>query len=249
MLGKKNNKNVTKIIVALITGIALIVVACIETKQDFLMGRSEKEDFEMKDNSGVAFTGDNFGEVSIVNNQKETDQEKEEKVTLTGKMHEYVSGGVVEDEFVNMYSDEGYEPVCDFQVLNENEITIDIENVFIEVLDYKDFSEFIVEYPRGGASLLEIIYWRVNINPELKKYSAILTGAEENNPNDVSDTEYVSIKASDSGKFKLKIFPDTPGMYEGRIIVEYTSYGGGIKEIKSKNVKFIYDPNHEANIM
>lgn len=250
---KNNQKGKVKLLIAVIpatlAAIAAIWTAYINISQKTTSSEDQNLSMESKtrkvdlaDNSGTIVNGDN-NTVSVSN---DSDTKKEEMVTLTGEMLGYFQGGIVDNENILKYSDDGYEPIYDFHLLNENGVTIDIQNIFIEVTDYKDFSEFILENPAGGADLLDIIYWQCNISPEKRRYHVALTGTDENNTEDLSGTQYVSIKASDSGEFYLKIFPDTPGLYEAKIIVEYTSYEGKTEEITSDNIKFIYDPNYEV---
>ncbi len=271
---KISRKGRAKIIATIISSIALILVACIGLigkNETFYLGipnrtilhvtqtsiistcnsLSEHACFEIKsinskteNNSGINITGN---ENTVIYNPENSNTEKEEHVTLTGEMWAYIGSGDVENERINIYAgEEDTAPLYDFQLKNENNVTIDIKDIFIEVLDYKKFNEFIVKNAASGADLLDIIYWRCNITPEKRKYHVALTGTDENNTEDLSRTQYVSLKASDSGKFHLKIFPNTPGLYEAKVIIEYTSYENKTKEVVSENIKFIYDPYAEV---
>ena len=162
-------------------------------------------------------------------------------------MRPYLMAGDLGDERINIYASDGYDPIYDLQITNENDMTIAIENVFVEVLDYKDFSQFIIKNAAGGADIQNIICWKCNITPKKTKYCSMLSGFDENDTENLAETKYVSIKSSDLGKFILKILPDTPGLYEIKVIIEYTSYAGEIQKIQSENLKFVYDPNFECN--
>lgn len=196
-------------------------------------------------NSGNNIIG-NDSNVSVVNNYavSNDEEEQEEKVFFIGQLIGY-HGGTVDNEDMYMFSGGDFIPLYEFELFNKTGIEININDIFVEVLSYKDFNEFIIENPRGGANINKIICWSCNISPEKAKYHVILNGTDENNMDDLSETEYVSIKASESGKFKLKILPDTPGLYEVKIIIEYAS--GENESIETENMKFIYDPEHCAN--
>lgn len=246
-------KNVTKIIVATISAIALIVVALIQLKGKLVKDADEEKNKNIQNDSSIFINGENKGNITFTNNEGQKEEEKsvkkEEHVTIAGKMNRYVTWGEVDGEEINMYPDKerGF-PICDFDITNENDIVITIKDVFVEVTDYKSFDEFIVKYPVGGASMVKMIFWSCDISPEKDRYRAILLGDDENNEEDLSGIECAKIEDFDSGQFKIKIFPDTPGLYVTNIIVQYTSYDGEIKEIMLPNMKFIYDPNLEANI-
>lgn len=245
---KRNRK--TKIIVATITAVSVIIAAFIQSRRDPGEDADESKNTEIQNGSGVIVSGENNGTITVTNeNENDKRREKEEHVTITGKMNKYVTWGEVDGEEINMYPDKerGF-PICDFDITNENDIAITIKDVFVEVTDYKSFDEFIVKYPVGGASMVKLIFWSCDISPEKDRYRAILLGDDQNNEDDLSGIECAKIEDSDSGQFKIKIFPDTPGLYATNIIVEYASYDGEIKEITLPNMKFIYDPNSEANI-
>lgn len=242
---KKNNQNViVKFLIAIIpttiAAIAAIWAAYISLSQKTMTSEN---------NSGTIIYGDG-NQVSIPGDpapNKKGSSATKEKVTLTGEMRPYFMGGDLGNERINIYASDGYDPIYDLQITNENEMTIAIENVFVDVLDYKDFSEFVIKNAAGGADLHNIICWKCNISPKKTKYCSILSGTAENNTENLSETKYVSIKNSDLGKFILKILPDTPGLYEIKIIIEYTSYAGEIQKIQSENMKFVYDPKFECH--
>lgn len=246
---KRKRNGTVEIIVATITAVSVIIAAFVQSRTEAGKDSDESKKMEIQDNSGVIVSEHNSGTVIINDREDEKKREKEEHVTITGEMNKYVTWGEVDGEEINMYPDKerGF-PVCDFDITNENDIAITIKDVFVEVTDYKSFDEFIVKYPAGGASMVKMIFWSCDISPEKDRYQAILLGDDQNNEEDLSGIECAKIEDSDSGQFKIKIFPDTPGLYATNIIVKYASYDGEIKEITLSNMKFIYDPNSEANI-
>lgn len=243
-------KRATKIIVATITTVGLIIVALIHSKGELIKDADENKSKEIHNDSGVVISGGNSGTITVTNSdENEKIQEKEEHVAITGEMNAYVTCGQVDGEVINMYPDKerGF-PICDFDITNENDVSITIKDVFVDVKDYKNFDEFVVKKPAGGASIVKMIFWSCDISPEKDRYRAMLLGDNENSNEDMSGTECVKIDHADSGQFKIKIFPDAPGLYVTDIIVEYASYNGETKEITLPDMKFIYDPERQAII-
>lgn len=60
----------------------------------------------------------------------------------------------------------------------------------------------------------------------------------------MSKTNYVAISPDDTGEFDVKIYPDTPGLYEIKATIEYT-YKDRVEKKESKSKKFIFDPKNE----
>lgn len=164
---------------------------------------------------------------------------------MMAHLHEY-TGGYVNDEFIPIYSSNDYYcTLLELSVANGNKVTVDIKDIIVEVVNYKDLSEFIIKNPVGGADLKDVLSWSCNITPEKKEYHSIFLGTDQNNVEDISNMSYVSVSPDDTGEFDVKIYPDTPGLYEIKAIIEYT-YKGEIAKKESENKRFIFDPNHEA---
>ena len=92
--------------------------------------------------------------------------------------------------------------------------------------------------PTGGADIRQIYWWTCDITNEIGKYYANLESESK------TDNEYSVIEYNDIEKNGVMIYPDTPGMYKIKIIVEYL-LKNKIQTKKSDSMKFIYDPNHE----
>lgn len=151
----------------------------------------------------------------------------------------------VENERIPMYhSNEETCAVLELSVSNGNQVTADIKNIIIEVVDYKGLDEFAAKNPVGGADLKDIFTWECGISPEKRKYVSTFIGTEQNPSEDMQGSGYVAVSPDDTGEFDVKIYPDTPGLYEIKAIVEYT-YRDRIEKKESQSKKFIFDPGHE----
>lgn len=292
----KLDKNKTKIIVATISTIGLIIVACIGLKQnpnnDMLKSKnndlsskqkttnsnkknnlgsvtSNSDNIALKDhqediikedaqedsssdnieetniegnNSGTVLNGDFSGNRDIIiNNIPDEQKNFEENVSLTGEISKSIIYGE-NNEIIETYYNEKNIPICKFEMLNENNVPIDIDNIYVEVINCNVFNEFIDDNipPYDWATMEKMIFWSCNISPESRRYQSILLGYDENNIE--NKTEYVHIESNDTGVFKIKISPSMPGIYETNIIVEYTSYNKEKKEIVLPDINFTYDP-------
>lgn len=250
--------------IAIITAVSPIIVALVYGVGDMIQIRIASknvvpsDDFYTKENVGnikVSGSDNNIihgfdNNITIQYDDKDypkNEDNKKERVTLTGKMKGYWAGSV-DGEWIIIGKNGGTESYYESQLTNENNVTINIDNIMVKVLDYKSFNEFKVEDPAGGATLNDIFFWNCNIGPEKKYYNAIFIGTDEDNTKDLSREKYVSIEATDTGKLCVKMFPNTPGLYEIKIIIEYTSYNGELKTIGSENIKFIYDPEGKIAI-
>lgn len=140
--------------------------------------------------------------------------------------------------------DPEYCPLINLSITNENRSTADVKQIKIEVCDYKDIDEFIVESPAGGAEERDIKEWECSISNQINTtYNAIYIGNEKV----AANNKYICIPAGDSGEFELLVYPDRSGLYEIRVIVEYT-FKSKIRSIRSSKMEFVFDPNGEINI-
>lgn len=170
---------------------------------------------------------------------------KPSKFFMMAHLHEY-TGGYVNDEFIPIYSsNDDYCTLLELSVANGNKVTVDIKDIIVEVVNYKDLSEFIIKNPVGGADLKDVLSWSCSITPEKKEYYSIFLGTDQNSEEDISNMNYVAVSPDDTGEFDVKIYPDTPGLYEIKAIIEYT-YKGKIVKKESESKRFVFDPNHEA---
>lgn len=166
---------------------------------------------------------------------------------MIADLHTYVCG-YVEDELIPIYwSNDAACTLLELSVSNGNEVTVDIKNIIIEVTDYKALNEFVVKNPVGGADLKEIFTWECNISPEKEKYYSTFTGTEQDRAEEMLKTSYVAVSPGDTGEFDVKIYPDTPGLYEIKATVEYT-YKDRVEKKESKSKKFIFDPELELQM-
>ncbi len=172
---------------------------------------------------------------------------KPSRFFMIADLHSY-SLGDVDNERIPIYtSNEEACTLLELSVSNGNKVTVDIKNIIIEVMDYKDLNAFVVKNPVGGADLKEIFTWECSISPEKQKYNSTFTGTKQNSTEEMSDINYVAISPDDTGEFDVKIYPDTPGLYEIKATMEYT-YKDRVEKKDSENKKFIFDPNHELRI-
>lgn len=202
------------------------------------------------DNSGVNISngsGDVTTRDIIVNNTySEPNEEKnfDENVTLSGEMSKAIMYGE-NGEVIDMYIDETALPICNFQIKNGNKSTIIINNVSVEVVNCKVFYEFINMPSIDSSGMNKIIFWSCSISPEKGNYQAMLIGENENNTEDLSNSNFVTISGSDTAQYKIRIHPNIPGIYETNLIVEY-SYGDKTKE-KILPMNFTYNPYSETD--
>ncbi len=170
---------------------------------------------------------------------------KPSQLFMIADLHTYTSG-YVDNESVPIYhSNEEACTLLELSVSNGNTVTVDIKNIIIEVIDYKDLNEIVVRNPVGGADLKEIFTWECSISPEKEKYYSTFIGTEQNHTENMLKTNYVAISPDDTGEFDVKIYPDTPGLYEMKATIEYT-YKDRVEKKESKSKKFIFDPKHEV---
>lgn len=130
-------------------------------------------------------------------------------------------------------------------ITNKNDTPIDVKDIIVEVIDYKSLDEFIIENPVGGADA-SVYYWLCDISKDKKEYYSTYIGTEQDNKEDISGESHLVVEAKGLEQIRVKLRPDTPGLYEVRGSVEYI-YNGKKEKEELKKEKFIYDPNNEAN--
>lgn len=221
-----------------------------DTSEDNLKEDTEEAlEVSNKNNYGANFqnvSGDvTTGDINITNYSEPNEEENfDENVTLAGEMNKAIMYGE-NGEVIDMYSDETALPICNFQIKNGNKSTIIINNVSVEVVNCEVFNEFINKPPIDSSGMNKIIFWNCSISPENGKYQAMLIGENENNTEDLSNSNFVTINGYDTAQYKISIYPNTPGIYETNLIVEY-SYGDKTKE-KILPMNFTYNPYSETD--
>lgn len=168
---------------------------------------------------------------------------------LHTEFNAYVAGDVNENRIpiyagMEDYRQE-YAPSLMLSVTNKNEETANIKNVIVEVVDYKDFDQFTIINPSGGADEMTIYYWKCNISSDQQEYYAEYIGADKVDGENLSDQKYVAVKQNDAGELGLMVYPDKPGMYTIKAKVNYT-FRDKVQSIESEEMQFVYDPNGEA---
>ena len=168
---------------------------------------------------------------------------------LHTEFNAYAAGDVNENR-IPIYAgteeyDQEYAPSLMLSVTNKNEETANIKNVIVEVVDYKDFDQFTIINPSGGADEMTIYYWKCNISSEQQEYYAEYIGADNVDGESLSDQKYVAVKQNDAGELGLMVYPDKPGMYTIKAKINYT-FRDKVQSIESEEMQFVYDPNREA---
>lgn len=179
-----------------------------------------------------------------IENKKE--ENKPSSFSAIMNLHPY-SIGIVEEENIPIYhSNEKYCTRMEISATNQNNVTVNIKNIIVEVMDYKGLNEIKIKGPTGGANEKEIFFWDCEITPEKDEYYSKYIGTDESSLEDISRTKYVEMQPDDSGEFVVKIRPDKPGLYEVKATIEY-AYKNTIERKETKCGKFIFDPKHEGN--
>ena len=167
---------------------------------------------------------------------------KKTHVFLEAQLDVYAQG-YINDEIVPVFAGNRdrlpeYAPTVKCTLTNKNEETICVENIAVEVASYTPLDGLEMENPVGGADVRQIYWWTCEITDEVGNYYAKLEDESR------QDEEYSVIEYNDIEKNGVMIYPDTPGMYEIKIVVEYL-FRNKTQTKKSESMKFIYDPNDE----
>ena len=122
-------------------------------------------------------------------------------------------------------------------------------DITVKPVDRNEFYD-ITENENGqevSTAKKEIFTWECSISPEKEKYYSTFTGTEQDRAEEMLKTSYVAVSPGDTGEFDVKIYPDTPGLYEIKATVEYT-YKDRVEKKESKSKKFIFDPELELQM-
>lgn len=232
------------VINTLITDFASVIL---DPPKLYASGQLDGYEAPATDSDNVEF--DQKSEIGDVYEENDADQ------APTSLKDGYVNGkldgpevGYVNGEMVTLFG-EYWEPLIVLFLTNETDVTISLVNMSVEVLDFKSFDEFVVRGAVGGADLLDIIYCSCYISPEIGKYAVNILGTDPNSTADISERKYVSIDQAEGGRFNVRLFPDTPGLYVCKVLVEYVSQNGNIETAASQNMKFVYDPFSEGTYL
>lgn len=94
----------------------------------------------------------------------------------------------------------------------------------MEVIDYKRLDKFTIENAAGGADA-DVYYWLCNISNEKKEYHSFYIGTEKDGKEDKSKESHLVVEAKGLEQIRVKLMPDTPGLYEVRGSLEYIYNG------------------------
>lgn len=168
--------------------------------------------------------------------------------------HVYVEELETRDFFAFNDIDKGQMPLCrddweenallKLSVANENQATVDVRNIVVNVVSYRSLDGLVGEVVYGGAVINEAILWECEISSEEREYESVLAGKGQEDSKYITEANYVSIPPNDTGKFHVKIQPDTPGVYKIGATVEYV-YKGRLAKKEMENKEFIFDPQNE----
>lgn len=153
--------------------------------------------------------------------------------------------GVVANESIPISQGEGDDSCIEITITNKNNTPVDISDIIMEVTDYKSLDEFTITNTAGGADE-KVYYWICDISKEKKEYYSTYVGTEKDSEEDKSGESHLVVEAKGLEQIRVRLNPDTPGLYEVKGSIEYV-YNGKKEREELKNEKFIYDPNYEAN--
>ena len=92
--------------------------------------------------------------------------------------------GKIDNEWIPISYGGGDDSCIAITITNKNDTPIDINDIIMEVIDYKSLNEFTIENMAGGADE-SIYYWLCNISNEKKEYHSTYLGDEKDGNDDM----------------------------------------------------------------